>query len=57
MKIEFELVEKTFTPENGSPINYYVLTRQLADGNIIEIPVKKEKASLLNMSLKFENRK
>lgn len=57
MKIEFELVEKTFTPENGSPIIYYILTRQLADGNFLEIPIKKEKASLLNMSLKFENRK
>ncbi len=57
MKIEFELVEKEFTNENGEPIKYKVLRRKLIDNTFIEIPINKIKDSkLLMMSLALENK-
>lgn len=57
MKVEFELIEKSFTPENGNAIKYYVLQRKLIDGNSLELPVKGDKAKLLLMSLTVENKR
>lgn len=54
MKAEFELLEKSFTSDDGKPIRYYVLSRQLIDGSVIEISIKPDKAKLLLMSLKLE---
>ena len=54
MKVEFELLEKKFTTEDGREIKYYVLARKLVDNTIIEIPVKGEKSKLLLMSLAVE---
>lgn len=56
MKIEFVLNEKTFKKEDGTEIKYYVISRKLVDGTIIEIPVKSDKARLLNLSLHLENK-
>lgn len=56
MKVEFELLEKSFTSDDGKPIKYYVLSRQLFNGSLLEIPVKKDKADLLLMSLYAEEK-
>ena len=58
MKVEFELLEKKFTTEDGREIKYYVLTRTLVDNTTLEIPIKGDKSKLLIMSLVVEkNRK
>lgn len=58
MKVEFELLEKKFTTEDGRDIKYYVLSRKLVDNTTIEIPIKGDKSKLLIMSLVVEkNRK
>lgn len=57
MKVEFEIVEKSFTSDDGNNHVYYVLQRKLITGDILEIPVKKDKYNLLNMSLTIENQK
>lgn len=54
MKVDFELLEKSFTSDEGKPIKYYVLSRQLIDGSTIEVSIKSDKAKLLLMSLKIE---
>lgn len=54
MKVEFELLEKKFTTEDGREIKYYVLARQLVDKTTLEIPVKGDKSKLLIMSLAVE---
>ena len=56
MKVEFDLVEKSFTSEVGKTINYYVLQRKLIDGNMLELPIKGDKSKLLLMSLTVENK-
>lgn len=56
MKVEFELVEKKFTREDGTEIKYYVLRRALVDNTTLEIPVKGDKSKLLLMSLVIENK-
>lgn len=55
MKVEFELLEKKFTNEQGKEVKYYVLVRKLIDNTTIEIPVKGDKSKLLLMSLAVEN--
>lgn len=55
MKVEFELLEKKFTNDQGKEVKYYVLTRKLIDNTNIEIPVKGDKSKLLLMSLAVEN--
>ena len=57
MKVEFELIEKSFTPENGNSIKYYVLQRKLVDGNFLEFTIKGDKAKLLLLSLAVEKNK
>ena len=54
MKVEFELLEKKFTTEDGKDIKYYVLSRKLVDNTTIEIPIKGDKSKLLLMSLVVE---
>ena len=56
MKVEFELLEKKFTKEDGTEIKYYVLRRTLVDNTTLEIPVKGDKSKLLLMSLVIENK-
>ena len=55
MKVEFELLEKKFTNEQGKEIKYYVLIRKLIDNTTLEIPVKGDKSKILLMSLTVEN--
>ena len=55
MKVEFELLEKKFTNEQGKEVKYYVLVRKLIDNTTLEIPVKGDKSKLLLMSLAVEN--
>lgn len=55
MKVEFELLEKKFTNDQGKEVKYYVLIRKLIDNTTIEIPVKGDKSKLLLMSLAVEN--
>lgn len=55
MKIEFELLEKKFTNNDGKEVKYYVLKRTLVDNTTLEIPVKGDKSKLLLMSLAVEN--
>lgn len=58
MKVEFELLEKKFTTEDGREIKFYALSRKLVDNTTIEIPIKGDKSKLLIMSLVVEkNRK
>lgn len=55
MKVEFELLEKKFTNDQGKEVKYYVLVRKLIDNTTLEIPVKGDKSKLLLMSLAVEN--
>lgn len=55
MKVEFELLEKKFTNDQGKEVKYYVLIRKLIDNTTLEIPVKGDKSKLLLMSLAVEN--
>lgn len=56
MKVEFELLEKKFTTEEGKEVKYYVLKRTLVDNTTLEIPVKGDKSKLLLMSLVIESK-
>lgn len=53
-KVEFELLEKKFTTEEGKELKYYVLSRKLVDNTTLEIPIKGDKSKLLIMSLVVE---
>lgn len=57
MKVEFELLEKKFTTEDGREIKYYTLNKTLVDNTILEIPIKGDKSKLLLMSLAVERSK
>lgn len=50
MKLEFELVEKSFKTAEGENLKYYVLQYKLSDGSTLELPVKSDKAKLLKLS-------
>lgn len=56
MKVEFTIVEKNFTSDKGEVIKYNVLSRQLANGEVFEIPIKGDKAKLLLLSLAVESK-
>ena len=57
MDVTFTIQEKTFKTKEGNVAKYYVLSKVLFDGSVLEIPVKSEKARLLMLSLSVENRK
>lgn len=57
MNVTFTIVEKTFKSSDGKDLKYYVLSRNLFDGSVLEIPVKGDKVKLLLLSLSVENRK
>ena len=54
MKVEFELGKKKINVE-GKEIEYYVLKRELINGDKIEVSLKGDKAKLLLMSLHIES--
>lgn len=54
MKVEFELGKKKINVE-GKDIEYYVLKRELINGDKIEVSLKGDKAKLLLMSLHIES--
>lgn len=54
MNVEFEIVKKESEIE-GKKIQYYVLKRELINGDKIEITLKGDKAKLLLMSLHIES--
>ena len=57
MNVNFIIQEKKFKAEDGKELTYYVLSRNLFDGSVLEIPVKGDKCKLLLLSLSVENRK
>lgn len=57
MRVEFELKKKDFVNPDGRTIQYYVLSRTLVDGSILEIPIKGDKSKLLLMSVAVEKSK
>ena len=46
MNVTFTIVEKTFKSSDGKDLKYYVLSRNLFDGSVLEIPVKDNKSNL-----------
>lgn len=56
MKVDFELVEKSFTNDKGDEVKYYVLQRRLIDNTILTVPIKSDKSKLLQMSVLIENK-
>lgn len=50
MKLNFELLEKTFEDENGQKHPYNVLAYTLYDNSKIELPIKSDKAKLIRLS-------
>lgn len=57
MNVTFTIQEKKFKNDNGETLTYYVLSRNLFDGSVLEIPIKGDKCKLLLLSLSVENRK
>lgn len=53
MKVEFEL-KKITTEIDGKQIEYYVLERELVNGEKMRVTIKGDKAKLLLMSLAVE---
>lgn len=51
MNLTMKLEKKNFTADNGNKLDYYVLAYNLADGSLLEIPVKGDKAKLLILSI------
>lgn len=50
MELNCKLIEKSFTDADGKSHAYYVLSFDLTDTEILEIPVKGDKAKLLKLS-------
>lgn len=55
MKLDCELLEKSFKDADGQSHAYYVLSFDLADGTTLEISVKGDKAKLLKLSTSVNN--
>ena len=55
MKVEF-LLEKKKGNIEGREVEYYVLRRPLATGDVLEVPMKGDKAKLLLLSLQIEKK-
>lgn len=53
MDLKCKLIKKTFTADNGEVREYHVLSFPIADGESIEIPIKKDKANLIRLSSKL----
>ena len=56
MKIEFMLEKKKSNIE-GKEIEYYVLRKTLITGDVVEIPIKSDKAKLIALSTQVEKSK
>lgn len=56
MNYNCKLVKKTFTDDKGEVREYYVLQFDLADDEKLEITIKGEKAKLLLLSSKLNNK-
>lgn len=54
-EVRGRLVEKTFTDKEGISHRYYAIEIDLVTGDTLDIPLKREKANLLLMSLKIES--
>ncbi len=52
-----KLEKKSFTTDDGQKRDYYVLAYPLADGSLLEIPVKGDKAKLLILSINLSQGK
>lgn len=50
MELNCKLIEKAFKDSDGISHAYYVLSFELADGSVLEISIKKDKAILLRLS-------
>ena len=51
MNLTMKLVKKNFTADNGNKLDYYVLEYPLADGSVLDVPVKGDKAKILILSV------
>lgn len=50
-----KIIEKTFTDKEGNSHGYYCISFDLVTGDSLEIPIKREKAQILLMSIKLED--
>ena len=56
MPIESKLIKKEFTTEDGIKREYYVIEYELVDGQVLDIPIKGDKAKLLIMSIALQRK-
>lgn len=47
MKLECKLAKRDFTTDDGNKREYYVIQFELFDGQVVDIPIKGDKAKLL----------
>lgn len=57
MRLQCELVKKTFTDKDGQTREYNALVFTLADGSTLDVTIKSDKAKLLAMSHNVANKK
>ena len=56
MKLECKLIEKSFTDKNtGDNRTYHALQFSLYDGSTLDLPIKGDKARLLQLSERIAN--
>lgn len=56
MELICKLIEKSFVDKDGVYHPYQVLSFELVDGSLLEIPIKGDKAKLLKLSCSIDNR-
>lgn len=56
MELKCKLVEKSFTADDGSSHQYYVLEFKLSDGSTLEQSIKSDKARLIKLSEKIADK-
>lgn len=54
MEVTGKLIKKQFVNENGEPIEYYVVTFDLVNGDKLDVKLKNDKAKLLLLSQSIE---
>lgn len=54
-EVRGKLITKSFTDKDGVSHEYYCISIPLVTGDSLDLPLKKEKAQMLLMSLKLEN--
>lgn len=57
MELNCKLVKKTFTADDGSARDYFVLQFKLIDGSTLDVSLKGDKAKLLVLSANLDKEK